>query len=92
MTTNDADGPSGSATPDTPGSGTSGVAGSGAAQPTLGRAIVTWIVFIVLLSGAGVLVLPASSPEFVISAVMLAVGGVFGAALVVARILGRRGG
>jgi hypothetical protein len=74
------------------GAGGPGASRPGVPQPALGRAIVTWIVFIVLLSGAGVLVLPAGSPAFVISVVMLAVGGICGAVtLVLARILGLRG-
>ena len=50
-------------------------------QPSFSRAILTWSVFIVLLSGAGLVVSQPGTASFVLSGVMLAVGLVFGVVL-----------
>jgi hypothetical protein len=59
--------------------------------PELGRALCGWLAFIVVVAGAGLLVAPADSPAFALSALMLAVGLLAGAVLAVAvRLAGRR--
>ena len=57
--------------------------------PASGRAALTWTVFVVLLSGAGLLVSDPGTAGFVLSGLMLAVGVVAGAALVVLLRAGR---
>jgi hypothetical protein len=56
--------------------------------PALGRAVLTWAVFIVLLSGVGLLVSPPGSAGFVLSGLMFAAGALCGAVLLV--VLSRR--
>jgi hypothetical protein len=40
-------------------------------SPRVGRALVTWVAFVVLLSGASVLAAPRDSGAFVLSVLML---------------------
>jgi hypothetical protein len=51
--------------------------------PGWGRAALTWTVFIVLVSGTGLLVGRPGSAGFVLSGLMLAVGVLFGVVLLV---------
>lgn len=55
-------------------------------NPASARAALTWAVFVVLLSGAGLLAGEPGSAGFVLSGLMLAVGIVVGAVLVVLRV------
>jgi hypothetical protein len=43
-------------------------------SPEVGKALLRWIVFIVLVAGVGVLAAPRDSGAFVLSVVMLVVG------------------
>ena len=52
-------------------------------NPALGRAALTWTVFVVLLSGLGLLVGRPGSAGFVLSALMFAIGLVCGGTLFV---------
>ena len=59
--------------------------------PELAKALLRWIVFIMLLSGVGILAAKPGTPAFVLSVVMLGFAAVFGAVLlVVVRLLARR--
>jgi hypothetical protein len=59
-------------------------------SPELGRALLQWVVFIVLLSGAMLLVLDPGTPAFAITVVTLGFGLLFGGVLVVlVRFFGR---
>jgi hypothetical protein len=52
-------------------------------SPELGRALLQWVVFIVLLSGAMLLVLSPGTPAFAISVVTFGSGLLFGVVLIV---------
>ncbi|MCW6004233.1 hypothetical protein K1W54_06510 [Micromonospora sp. CPCC 205371] len=54
------------------------------------RALLGWVVFIVLLSAAGLASAPRDTGAFVLSALMLGVGMLCGAVLVAALRMGRR--
>lgn len=52
-------------------------------SPQVGRAVLGWVVFIVLLAGALVLAAQPGTPAFVISVVMLGFGVLCGGVLIV---------
>lgn len=59
-------------------------------SPQLGKAAFVWAVFIALISGLLMLGTEPGTPGFVISAIMLGLGVVFGAVVVLlVRFLGR---
>jgi hypothetical protein len=50
--------------------------------PDVGRALLGWVVFVVLVSAVGVMAAPPGTGAFVLSALMLTVGLACGGALV----------
>jgi hypothetical protein len=59
-------------------------------SPEVGRALLQWVVFIVLVSGAMLLVLHPGTPAFAITVVTLGFGLLFGGVLIIlVRLSGR---